>query len=168
GGGKGEGRRMMAVGRGACRGAPPGGVGPELVPPPVVELVDRLHQANISFLDQIEELQAAICVFSCYRDDQAQIRLDHFLLCLVGLALALLHHAGNSSNLADLEPGLAGERVDLRPNAIDALRFPGNHALPAEGGKLRHTDDPVRVKFGAVVVLEEILASDVITRREAY
>src|SRR5258708_1062988 len=82
--------------------------------------------------------------------------------------LAFLQHAGNSSNLADLEAGLAGECTDLRPDAVDVLRFPGNHVLPATGGELRHTDDPVRVEFGAVVVLEEILASDVVTRRKAY
>src|SRR5262249_32438087 len=121
-----------------------------------------------SLLDQIEELQAAIGVFSCYRDDQAQIRLDHFLLCLAGLALALLHHAGDSPNLADLEAGLAGERIDIGSNAFDVRRFAGDQTLPAPGGELRHTHDPVRVEFGAVVIQEEIIACDVIARREAH
>src|SRR5215831_893069 len=106
-------RAWSAVERPTALADPPDGVGPELVATPVIELVDRLHLANISFLDQIEELQAAISIFLRYRDDQAQICLDHFLLCLVGLALTLLHHAGDASNLADFQAGLAGERIDL-------------------------------------------------------
>src|SRR5688572_65516 len=38
---------------------PPRGVGRELVAAAVFELVDRLHQADVAFLDQVEELQAA-------------------------------------------------------------------------------------------------------------
>src|SRR5208283_4468484 len=42
---------------------PPGGVGRKLVSAPILELVDCLHQADVAFLDQVEELQAAVGVF---------------------------------------------------------------------------------------------------------
>jgi hypothetical protein len=41
---------------------PPRRVGRELVAAAVLELVDRLHQTDVAFLDQIEELQAAVRV----------------------------------------------------------------------------------------------------------
>ena len=92
---------------------PPGGVGRELVAAAVLELVDRLHQADVAFLDQVEELQAAVGVFLGDRDHEAQVRLHHLLLGLARLALALLHHLHDLAEFADLEPGLAGEHVDL-------------------------------------------------------
>ena len=42
---------------------PPRRVGRELVAAAVFELVHRLHQADVAFLDQVEELQAAVGVF---------------------------------------------------------------------------------------------------------
>src|SRR5215469_14479653 len=35
---------------------PPGGVGRKLEAPSIFELVDSLHQADVAFLDQVEEL----------------------------------------------------------------------------------------------------------------
>src|SRR5262249_60885962 len=49
---------------------PPGGVGRELVATAILELVDRLHQADVAFLNQVEELQAAVGVFLRNRDDE--------------------------------------------------------------------------------------------------
>src|ERR1019366_204473 len=80
---------------------------------PVLELVDRPHQADVAFLNEVEELQATIGVFLGDRDDEAQVRLHHFLLRLARLALALLHYVHDLAELADLEAGLARERVDL-------------------------------------------------------
>jgi len=57
---------------------PPGGVGRELVAAPVLELVDRLHQADVAFLDEVEELQAAVGIFFGDRDDEAIVTLDYF------------------------------------------------------------------------------------------
>jgi hypothetical protein len=104
----------------------PGRAGPELVAAPVVELVDRLHQADIAFLDQVGELQATIGVLLRDRDYQAQIRLHHFPLALECLALAFLHVACDFSKLADLEPRLASEPLDLGPNAVYAVDVLGD------------------------------------------
>src|ERR1700736_756146 len=59
---------------------PPRRIGRKLVAAAILELVDRLHQADVAFLDQIQELQTAISVFLGNRDDQTQVGLDHFLL----------------------------------------------------------------------------------------
>ncbi len=66
------------VGDGASDGLPnpPGGVGGELVAAAVFELVHRLHQAEVAFLDQVKELKAAVGVFLGDGNHQAQVGLD--------------------------------------------------------------------------------------------
>ena len=86
-----DGARLVGDRAGDRLPDPPGRVGRELVAAAVLELVDRLHQADIAFLDQVEELQAAVGVFLGDRDHEAQVGLDHLLLGLARLALALLH-----------------------------------------------------------------------------
>src|SRR5260370_38482201 len=113
---------------------PPGGVGPELIAALILELVYRFDQADVAFLDEIEELQAAIGVFLRNRDDQAQVGLDHFRFGLVGLTLALLHPASNSADLADVETSLAGDSMDLRSISRDALGIPADQTVPAATG----------------------------------
>ena len=68
---------------------PPGGIGGELEPPAVFELVHRLHQANIAFLNHIKELQAPVAVSLRNRDDEAEVRLDKMRFRLLGLGLAM-------------------------------------------------------------------------------
>src|SRR3546814_16297267 len=54
-------------------------------------------QADIAFLDQIEELQPAVRIFLGDRDHEAQVRLDHFLLGDARFALALLDHVHDAA-----------------------------------------------------------------------
>jgi hypothetical protein len=88
-----DGARLVGDRAGDRLADPPGGVGRELVAAAVFELVDRLHQADVAFLDQVEELQAAVGVLLGDGDDQAQVGLDHFLLGLARLGLAVGHRA---------------------------------------------------------------------------
>ena len=67
---------------------PPCRVGRELITTPPFELVDRLHQTDVAFLDKVEELQAAVGVFLGDRNNQPKVGLDQFTFCLVGLGLA--------------------------------------------------------------------------------
>ena len=55
---------------------PPCGIGAELESPVVVELVGGLHQADVAFLDQIEEREAAAAVLLGDGYDQPQVGLD--------------------------------------------------------------------------------------------
>src|SRR5437899_7771592 len=147
---------------------PPRGVGRELVAAAILEFVDPLHQADIAFLDQVEELQAAVGVFLGDGDDEAQVRLNHLLLGLPRLALALLHHLHDLAELADLEPGFAREHLDLVAVLLDLLLVAGNETLPALGGELRHPVEPLRIELGALVVLEKILARDAVALGEPH
>ena len=69
-----------------CNGAsdgltdPPRGVRGELVTTTVLELVDCFHQADVAFLDQIQELQTAIGIFFRDGNHQSQVGLDHLFL----------------------------------------------------------------------------------------
>ena len=83
-----DGARLVGDGAGDRLADPPGGVGGELVAAAVLELVHRLHQADVALLDQVEELQAAVGVLLGDGDHQAQVGDDQLLLGLVGLPLA--------------------------------------------------------------------------------
>src|SRR6185437_13052813 len=113
-----DGARLIGERAGNRLPNPPNGIGRELIAAAVFELVDRPHQADVAFLDQVEELHAAIDVFLCNRDDQAQIGLHHLLFGLQRLALAFLHHMHNVTELTDLKAGLTCQRVNLRAQLL--------------------------------------------------
>jgi len=58
---------------------PPRGVGAELAALFGIEALDRLHQADVAFRDQVEQGQAVGGVIVRDLDDQAQVGLDHLL-----------------------------------------------------------------------------------------
>ena len=49
---------------------PPGCIGGELVTTTVFKLINRFHQTDVTFLNQIQELQATVGVFFSDRDNQ--------------------------------------------------------------------------------------------------
>src|SRR5918992_144459 len=55
---------------------PPGGIGGELEALGVVELLDRTDEADVAFLDEVEEGRAAAGVALRHRRDEPQVRLD--------------------------------------------------------------------------------------------
>ncbi len=67
--------RAALVGHGAGDrlANPPGGVGAELEPAAIFELIDRPHQARVPLLDQVQEAQAAVAVLLGDRNHQAQV-----------------------------------------------------------------------------------------------
>src|SRR5690606_23659981 len=75
-----DGPRLVGNGASDRLANPPGGVGRELVAATVFELVHRLHQADVAFLDQVEELQAAVGILLGDGNNQAQVGLDHLFL----------------------------------------------------------------------------------------
>ncbi len=80
------------VGDGAGDGLPnpPRGVGAELEAASVVELLDCLHQAQVTLLDQVQERHALAHVALGHADDQPRVGLDEVLagqLTLAHLAL---------------------------------------------------------------------------------
>ncbi len=67
---------------------PPGRVRRKFIAALILELVDRAHQADIAFLNQIEKAEAAIGVALGEADDEAQIRFCEFLFGAAALVLA--------------------------------------------------------------------------------
>ena len=71
---------------------PPGGVGAELVAALVLELVHRLHQADVALLNQVQELEPPVRVFLGDAHDEAQVRLGELFLRPAVLAAAAADH----------------------------------------------------------------------------
>ena len=112
--------RAGLVGDGARDGLanPPDGVGGELVAAAILEFLDAFHQADVAFLNQIEERMAAVGVFLGDGHDEAQIGLGHVGLGLqpaVGGGLQFLEH------LVEFLPGHPHELFEgVDPGAFGA------------------------------------------------
>ncbi|ENN87860.1 hypothetical protein RHSP_48159 [Rhizobium freirei PRF 81] len=141
---------------------PPGGVGRELVAAAVFELIDRLHQADIAFLNEVEELQTAVRVFLGDGDDEAQVGFDHFLLCDTSFALALLNHVNDTTEFRDGNAGFGREVLDLLADVADRGVFALGEFLPAAGCQIADRLHPVRIEFCALILLQEAVALDAI------
>ena len=111
------------VGHGAGDGLadPPGRVGGELVTLGVVELFDRADQAQVAFLDQVEERHAAAGVALGQRHHQAQVRFQQMVLRAVAVAADPRHVAalGGGQLLALL--GQLGHQLGGIQAGLDAL-----------------------------------------------
>src|SRR6266446_1193986 len=68
---------------------PPRGIRRKFIAPAVFELVNSLHQANVAFLNQVEELQAAVGVLFRDRNHEAQVGLDQLALGLLRIHVSL-------------------------------------------------------------------------------
>jgi len=102
-----DGARLVGDGAGDRLADPPGGVGAELVAAGVVELVGRLHQADVALLDQVQEGEAAADILLGDADDEPEVGLNQMtasLLAVISVLLKLLalHLVGP---LLALEPG---------------------------------------------------------------
>ena len=78
---------------------PPGGIGGELVSALVLELFDRLHEPDISFLDEVEELEPTVRIFLCNAYDQPQVGLGQMLFRQVRPDLPLEDRANSPGDL---------------------------------------------------------------------
>ena len=107
-------------------------------------------------------MQAAIGVFLGDGDDEAQIRLHHFLLGLARFALALLHAVHDLAEFADLEPGLAREAVDLAADRLHFVLVLGDEIFPSLRRELGGAVEPARIELRAEIVLQEIVARDAV------
>src|SRR5665213_1096257 len=85
---------------------PPGCVGREFVAALVIEFVDGPHEADVAFLDQIQELQAAVGVLLPNRYHQTQVGLDQLGLGVLGHAFTGLDLAHDVAESAFRQLGL--------------------------------------------------------------
>src|SRR5438034_7454383 len=100
---------------------PPGRVGRKLITTPIFELIDRLHEADIAFLDKVEELEPAVRVLLGDRDHEPQVRLHHLLLGLRRLDLALPDDRHHTLDLVGLGVGALLGELDLLLGDPDLL-----------------------------------------------
>ena len=162
-----DGARLVGNAAGDRLPDPPGGVGGEFVAAAILEFVDRLHQPDIAFLNQIKELQPAVGVFLGDGNDEAQIGLNHLLLRLARLALALLHDVHDAAELGDLEAGLGGEIVNLGADLLDQPALVVHEIGPALLLQAADAAEPVGVELVRLIFVEEVLALDAIALGEA-
>ncbi len=141
---------------------PPRRVGRKLIPAPVLELVDRLHQADVAFLNEIEELQTAVGILFRNRDDEAEVGLHHFLLRLPGLPLALLNRLHDAAELRDFQPRLGGEVVNVATDALDHRALLLDEVRPLLA-LARDLLDPRLIEFVAEIFADKILPAHTIT-----
>ena len=80
---------------------PPDRVGREFVTKAMFEFIDRFHQSDIAFLNQVEELQAAFGVVFGDENNEPQIGLDHFLLGFLPFAIAFLGRLGDAPHIRE-------------------------------------------------------------------
>src|SRR4051794_37064470 len=107
---------------------PPHRIGRELQAAPVVEALDRAHQPERPFLDEVLDGHAAPAIASRERVDQAQIADDHLVL---GGHVALLDTPGQS----DLVGG--GEELFAHATEASSLRLrTGAGAAPASAARI--------------------------------
>src|SRR5471030_2866542 len=125
---------------------PPRRIGRKLVAATIFKLVHRLHQADVAFLDQIEELQAAVGVFFGDRDDQTQVSLGHF-----ALGLARLHFTGRhlAVDVAQVRQRQHDARLQVDQTLLQL--FNGRNVAAQDGAvgvaSLDFTVDPFQIRF---------------------
>ena len=93
---------------------PPGGVGRKLITAVIFELIHRLHQPDVAFLNEIQKRQTAIGVFFRDTDHETQVRLDH-------LAFRFIDFADVSTHRLHPLDKLLGRKVEFVLDGFEAL-----------------------------------------------
>ena len=145
---------------------PPRGVGAKLISSAVLELVDRLHQADVALLDQIKELQTTICIFLGDRDDETQIGFNHFLFGNARLALGFLHCVNDSTELTERHASCLSNFSNFYTDSLDRVAFVKHESGPFLVKSL-DTIEPSFVELAVHIAVEERLARNFVTFGEA-
>ena len=108
-----DGAGLVRDGAGDGLTDPPGGVGREFVTATVLELVDRLHEADVALLNEVEELQAAVGVLLRDGDDEAKVGFDELALGALGVHVALDHLALGALEVGDGDAGVGFDALEV-------------------------------------------------------
>ncbi|CAI8233353.1 MAG: Uncharacterised protein [Alphaproteobacteria bacterium] len=139
---------------------PPCRIGREFIATAIFKFINRLHQADIAFLNEVKELQTAIGVFFGNRNDQAQIGLDHFFFGDTRFALTFLHGADNATVFRNIKTGLIGQFLNFIANVFYLITVFLNKGLPPFARQAADTARPIGLIFIALILFEKILARD--------
>jgi hypothetical protein len=67
---------------------PPGSVSRKPVPLTIVEAFNSLDEPDISLVNEVEEIETAVLIIFCYRDDKTEVRVYELILILVKFFLS--------------------------------------------------------------------------------
>ena len=142
------------IGDGARDGLPhpPSGVGGELVAPAVVEFVHGLHQADVAFLNQIQELQSAVGVTLGDGDNQAQVGFDELLLGGLGFLFAAFDDLQRAAKLGGTCATFLLELLDALARLAQFLAQVAR-GMPAMCGLFELALNPAQFRVRAASVL---------------
>ena len=106
-------------------------------------------------------MQAAIGVFLGDGDDEAKIGLNHFLLGLTGLALALLHGLDNAAIIINRHASLGGEDGDFLADITDLASIVFGKLGPAHA-QLLDIIAPIGIELCAIIGLKKLRARNAV------
>ena len=89
---------------------PPGGVGREAETTLGIEFFQCMHQADVAFLDQVEQSHAAIDVMLGNVHDEAQIVFDH---ALPGFEVTLYHPARQGTFFVGSQQSIVADVIEV-------------------------------------------------------
>src|SRR5262249_2031901 len=92
---------------------PPRRIRGELVATAILELVHCLHQADIAFLNQVEELKSAIGIFLRDRNNESQVGLDELALRAFGVDIILDDFALRAAQFLIRNTGLVLQLLEV-------------------------------------------------------
>jgi hypothetical protein len=127
------------------------------------DIHNKLHNESLSPAQErkYKKLKKEIIVEMKSLRHQAALEADEASLGPSTLPLLYSPSLVVKSELADLEPDLARERVYVVAVLLDLVLVLGDEAFPALGRQLRHAVEPERVELGAQVGLEKVVARNV-------
>ncbi|CRM93575.1 hypothetical protein [Pseudomonas sp. 22 E 5] len=134
---------------------PPGGISRELVAATVFEFIHSLHQADIAFLDQIEELQATVGVLLGNGDHQTQVRFNHLFLRAAGLGLTDRHATVDVLDLGNRQTGFGLQCLQLLL-ATDDVRLQATNGFGVFRLALGQCVGPAFIYFVARELTQEV------------
>ena len=139
---------------------PPSGISRKLIAAAIFEFVNRLHQTDVAFLNQIQELQPAVGILFGNRNYQPQIGLDHFLFGTFGFPFALfdgIDHPAVFGNRQSAFLRHAGNAVAQFQHFGAVL---GDKFLPVFVFFVRNVFYPVGVKLRLLISFQKIFTLD--------
>ena len=101
---------------------PPGRIGGKLVAQAIVELVDGLHQPDVSFLDQVKQIEARIRIVLRDAEHQPQIGADKLVLGPGHLRLVFVDQVDDLAQLAGVRQILGFQGSAAGPGGANAAR----------------------------------------------
>ncbi len=116
--GNADGAGLVGDGAGDGLANPPGGVGRKLVAAAVFEFVGGAHQADVAFLDQIQQVQAAVDVLLGDGNHQAKVGFDQIFLGALGFDFAVADDRDGVLQVASAAPAVCSR---LRISRLSSL-----------------------------------------------